>query len=100
MIPGKAINILSANFNNKFAMFLSCCFIHPFIPDSGVGAGVGFGVGPGCEVGFGVGVGVGFKAERILFTIIPIAKPKAVITEVIVSPCSRNKVSIRSPKVS
>ena len=81
MIPGKAINILSANFDNKFAMFLSCCFIHPFIPGSGFGGyGVGFGVGS-----VGVGAGVGFKAdladERILFTIIPIAKPKAVITE-------------------
>ena len=85
MIPGKAINILSANFDNNFAMFLSCCFIHPFIPSSGFGGyGVGFGVGFGVGSG-GVGAGVGFKAdladERILFTIIPIAKPKAVITE-------------------
>ena len=92
MIPGKAINILFANFNNKFAMFLSCSFIHPFIPGSGYGAG-----GSGLGVGLGVGAGgadgtIDLAAERILFIIIPIAKPKAVITEVIVMPCSRNKV--------
>ena len=101
MIPGKAINILSANFNNKFAMFLSCSFIHSFMPGSGfgadgVGSGLGVGVGSGLGVGLGVGVGPGgtidLVAERILFIIIPIAKPKAVITEVIVRPCSRNKV--------
>ena len=79
MIPGKTINILSANFNNKFEMFLSCCFIHPFIPGSGVGSGFGVGVGfgVGARVGSGGVGGVGFKADlaaqRILFTIIPIA---------------------------
>ena len=55
MIPGKAINILSASFSNKFAMFLSCSFIHPFIPGSGLG--VGLGVGSGLGVGLGVGAG-------------------------------------------
>ena len=77
-------------------MFLSCYLIHPFIPGSGFGvSGVGFGVGFGVGSG-GVGAGVGFKGdladERILFTIILIAKHKAVITDVIVIPCSRNKV--------
>ena len=96
MIPGKAINILSANFNNKFAMFLSCSFIHPFIPGSGFGAGgsgLGVGLGGG-GVGLGVGAGgtIDLAAERILLIIIPIDKPKAVITEVIVMLCSRNKV--------
>ena len=58
MIPGKAINILSANFSNKFAMFLSCSFIHPFMPGSGfvVGSGLGVGFGAG---GVGLGVGAG-----------------------------------------
>ena len=56
MIPGKAINILSANFNNKFAMFLCCCSIHPFIPGSVAGSGVG--------AGFGVGVGSGGVGEK------------------------------------
>ena len=85
-------------------MFLSCSFIHPFIPGSGFGgSGVGFGVGFGAGgVGLGVGVGAGgtidLAAERILLRIIPIAKPKAVITDVITDVIHETKFEFVRPK--